>query len=65
MAVARERQRLSINPEHDDFPALLAEALDVVVAAEYDLSAAASTLGVSTSQLVKFLEGGAGSVDGA
>jgi len=49
-------KRLSINPEHDDFPALLAEALDVVVAAEYDLSAAANTLDVSASQLLKFLQ---------
>ena len=37
--------RLAINPEHDDFPALSAEALDAVVAAEYDVSAAAETLG--------------------
>jgi hypothetical protein len=49
-------KRLLINPEHDDFPALLAEALDEVVAAEYDLSAAANTLGVSASQLLKLLQ---------
>jgi hypothetical protein len=48
--------RLSINPAHDDFPSLLAEALDFVAAAEYDVSAAAKSLVVSTTQLVRFLQ---------
>lgn len=47
--------RLSINPGHEDFPALLAEALDVVAAEGYEVSAAAGVLGVSASQLVKLL----------
>lgn len=47
--------RLAINPGHDDFPALLAEALDVLDAEGYDAAASADTLGVSTSQLVKLL----------
>lgn len=47
--------RLAINPEHDDFPALLAEALDRLAACEYDHAAAADTLGVSASQLLKLL----------
>jgi hypothetical protein len=47
--------RIVINPEHDDFPALLAEALDVLVGASYDLKPAASALGCSPSQLIKFL----------
>ncbi|HEY4233528.1 MAG TPA: peptide chain release factor-like protein [Lacipirellulaceae bacterium] len=48
--------RLSVNPEHDDFPALLAEALDAVEAAEFDVGAAAKSLGITTSQLVRFLQ---------
>ena len=48
--------RLSINPAHADFPALLAEALDAVVAAQYDMSAAADSLGISMSQMVRFLQ---------
>ena len=47
--------RLSINPSHEDFPALLAEAMDVLEADGYDTSATAQTLAVSTSQLVKLL----------
>ena len=48
--------RLAINPKHDDFPALLAEALDAVEAAEFDVSAAAETLAISASQLMKVLK---------
>lgn len=49
-------ERLSINPAHDDFPALLAEALNVLTATEFDVSPAASQLGISSSQLMKFLK---------
>ena len=47
--------RLSINPAHADFPALLAEALDWIEAARGDVRQAATALGVSTSQLVALL----------
>ncbi|MFI4860536.1 MAG: peptide chain release factor family protein [Phycisphaerales bacterium JB063] len=47
--------RLAINPGHDDFPALLAEALDHLEADGYDVAVSAAALGVSTSQLVKLL----------
>lgn len=47
--------RISISQSHLDFPAMLAEAMDHIVAAEFDLSAAAVTLNVSASQLVKLL----------
>jgi peptide chain release factor-like protein len=50
------RGRLAINPTHDDFPTLLAEALDAVTAAEFDVAVAAKWLGVSTTQLVRFLQ---------
>lgn len=48
--------RLSINPSHDDFPALLAEGLDRLSAVGDDAPAAADALGVSTSQLIKLLK---------
>jgi len=48
-------QRLVINPAHDDFPALLAEALDALVAADYDLQAAAAALAITATQLARFL----------
>jgi RF-1 domain len=48
--------RLLVNPEHDDFPALLAEALDAVAGAEFDLPAAARVLEITASQLMKFLK---------
>jgi len=49
--------RIAVNPAHDDFPPLLAEAMDAVTAAgSGDVAAAAAGLGVSTSQLVKLLK---------
>jgi|YNPMSStandDraft_1061717.scaffolds.fasta_scaffold02811_7 hypothetical protein len=48
--------RLVINSEHDDFPALLAEALDVLAWAGWEPKTAAQTLGCTPSQLVKFLK---------
>ncbi|MFO0957543.1 MAG: peptide chain release factor-like protein [Isosphaeraceae bacterium] len=47
--------RISINPGHPDFPAVLAEAIDQVHASEYDPKEAASRLGCSTTQLVRLL----------
>ena len=48
-------RRVSVSREHDDFPALLAEALDAIVAAEFRLPSAAAVLGTTSSQLVRFL----------
>lgn len=47
--------RLAVNPEHHDFPALLAEALDTLDLYDDDLAATAVALRVSRSQFVKFL----------
>jgi len=47
--------RVSVNPEHDDFPAILAEALDQVVKLGHDMPAAAAALGCTPSQLLKLL----------
>jgi hypothetical protein len=49
-------QRPVVSPTHDDFPALLAEALDAVVAAEYEMATAAAGLGITTTQLARFLQ---------
>ena len=48
--------RVEISPSHTDFPALLAEALDYLESSEFDMSAAAKCLGVSSSQLVKLFK---------
>lgn len=48
--------RIVLNPEHDDFPALLAEALDVLSATHHDPKRAAGVLGCSPSQLLKLLK---------
>ena len=48
--------RIVINPEHDDFPAVLAEAIDVMLACGDDPKPAAQALGCSTSQLIKLLK---------
>lgn len=48
--------KLSINPTHDDFPSLLAEAIAALHATGWDAAAAAEQLECSTSQLIKFLK---------
>lgn len=48
--------RLACNPDHWDFPALLAEAMDVVWAAKCDVAKAALRLCCTTSQLVKLIK---------
>ena len=52
----RERRRggkIVCSPKHHDYPALLAEALDVVADTKWDPRMAALRLGVTMSQLVK------------
>lgn len=48
--------RIACNPGHDDFPSMLAEALDVLAAVECDVKSAAALLGCTPSQLVKFIK---------
>src|SRR5262245_42907833 len=48
--------KIAVNSEHDDFPALLAEALDVVTACESDLRRGAAMLECTASQLTKLLQ---------
>lgn len=49
-------RKLNVSSEHRDFPALLAEALDRVIAHEFDVGIAAADLNVSTTQLARFLQ---------
>ncbi|MEL6739423.1 MAG: peptide chain release factor-like protein [Planctomycetota bacterium] len=54
----RERTRsgrIVCNPSHRDYPSLLAEALDIIVDAAFDLQTAAKRLEVSATQLTKLL----------
>ncbi len=47
--------RITVNPSHPDFPALLAEVMDVLASRDMDVRSAAELLGCSATQLVKFL----------
>jgi hypothetical protein len=47
---------LKISASHDDFPALLAEVLDVLAALDADPKRAAAELGCTLSQLVRLLK---------
>jgi len=48
--------KMNVGPSNENFPALLAEALDWLFAADFEFGIAARKLGLSTSQLVKFLK---------
>lgn len=48
--------KIACNPDHEDFPAMLAEALDVVVAAKHDMKRAAIRLSCTPSQLTKLIK---------
>jgi hypothetical protein len=47
--------KLSVNPHHHDYPALLAEALDMLASCGWDPKKAALRLDVTTSQLLRLL----------
>lgn len=49
-------RRLAIAVEHRDFPAVLAEALDHLQAAGFEIAPAAARLGVSNTQLVRLFQ---------
>jgi hypothetical protein len=51
----RQGEKLPVNPRHRDYPALLAEALDVVAARGFDVGGAAGALGVTMSQLARLI----------
>ena len=49
------QQKIVCSERHDDFPVMIAEALDAIDAKEFDVKKAAAALGCSTSQLVRFI----------
>lgn len=51
----RQGERMGVNPKHRDYPALLAEALDVIVARDFDVAGAAGVLGITMSQLARLV----------
>ncbi|MCP4837616.1 MAG: peptide chain release factor-like protein [Phycisphaera sp.] len=51
----REGTKLPVNPKHADYPALLAEAMDLIVARRWDMAGAARILGVTMSQLSRLV----------
>ncbi len=48
--------KVAVNSRHEDFPALLAEALDVVADCRFEMKSAAECLTCTPSQLTKFLQ---------
>lgn len=51
-----ENGKLAIAADHDDFPAILAECMDVLSSQNFDLSGTAKQLGVTSSQIIKLLK---------
>jgi hypothetical protein len=49
-------QKLQISASHDDYPTLVAEALDQLQSVGWQMAPAANTLGITTSQLVKLFQ---------
>lgn len=55
--LSRTRGRqLAVNPEHDDYPALVAEALDQLQAAQFEIAPLAEKIGISGTQLVRLFK---------
>lgn len=52
----RRGSRIDVSVDHQDFPCLLTHALNVLHSTEGRLSEAADELGISTSQLIRFLK---------
>jgi hypothetical protein len=50
-----QNKRIAVSAEHVDFPCLLAELLDFLDRAQYQMPATAEHFGVAASQLVKML----------
>lgn len=52
----RSNLKITINPKHMDFPAVLAEALDVIVEQDLNVKRSAEILEISSSQLIKLIK---------
>jgi hypothetical protein len=53
----RQGDQFPINSKHDDYPAVLSEALDVLFASKFDMAKAANSLQISKSQIKKLVSG--------
>lgn len=51
----RAGAKIEVSDAHDDYPAILAEALDCIASADYQIATAAQALGVTTSSLVRLI----------
>ena len=51
-----QRRKIVVSPQSDDFPALLAEALDRLAAYQWDVAQVAEQFGATTTQFVRFLK---------
>ena len=51
----RQGEKLPVSTRHRDYPALLAEALDLAAAGDFDVGGAAGVLGVTMSQLARLI----------
>ena len=52
----KQGSKVVCSDSHKDFPTLIAEALDIIIALACDPKRAATVLGISMSQLIKFLK---------
>jgi hypothetical protein len=52
----RQGDRIVCNPGHHDYPALLAEAMDMIADSGHDPAHAAARLEITTSQLIKLVK---------
>lgn len=53
----QQKKKLAVNPKHADFPAILAEILDLVIGLNGNVSKAGEYLNfLSSSQIIKFLK---------
>lgn len=48
--------KLSVNPAHEDYPALLAEALDTLAVLDWEVATTTERLQITSSQFIKFLK---------
>lgn len=55
-AEGKDAGKIVLSPAHEDFPAMLAEALDVLWASELDVKHAAVRLSCTPSQLIKLIK---------
>ena len=53
----RQGDQLPINPKHVEYPAILSETLDVLLACNFDMNQTSSILQISNTQILKIVSG--------